>query len=42
MNKQLGSNENRKCDEDSDMHFNITQEGKPTDVPRRGAEGGEK
>jgi hypothetical protein len=41
MNNQLGSDQDRKCDEESDMHFNVVKEGKPTEVPCRGAKGGQ-
>jgi hypothetical protein len=41
MNNQLGSDEDRKCDEESDMHFNVVQEGKRTEVPCRRAKGGQ-
>ena len=41
MSNQLGSDEDRKCHEESDMHFNIVKEGKAAHVPRRGAERGE-
>jgi hypothetical protein len=40
MNDQLGSDEDRKCNEESDLNFNVVKEGKPTGVCR-GAEGGE-
>jgi hypothetical protein len=40
MNNQLGSDEDRKRNEESDMHLNIVKEGKPAGVPSRGAEGG--
>jgi hypothetical protein len=40
MDYQFGSDEYRKCDEESDMHLNIMKEGKVTCVPSRGAEGG--
>lgn len=40
MNKQFGRNEDGKCNEKSDMHFNIMKEGKPTRVPAQGAQGG--
>jgi len=41
MNNQLGKDEHRKCNEESDMHFNVVKERKPTDAPSRGTEDGE-
>jgi hypothetical protein len=40
MNDQLGSDENRKCNEESDVHFDVVKEREPTEVPRPGAYGG--
>jgi hypothetical protein len=41
MDNQLGGDQDRKCDEESGMHFNVVKEGKPTDAPSRGTEGAE-
>jgi hypothetical protein len=41
MDNQLGSDKDRKTDEESNMHLNIVKEGKPTDVPSRGTDGGQ-
>lgn len=41
MNKDFGPDENRKCDEESHMYFNIVKEGKLTNTPSREAQGGE-
>jgi hypothetical protein len=41
MNNQLGKDEHRKCNEESDMHFNVVKEGKATEATSRGAEHGE-
>ena len=38
MNNQLGNDEDRKCNEESDMHFNAVKEGKATEASSRGAE----
>jgi hypothetical protein len=38
MNNQLGSDEDRKCDEESDMYFNVVLKGKPAEFSCRGAE----
>jgi hypothetical protein len=40
MNDQLGSDKDRKCNEESDVHFNVVKEGELTEVPSRGAESG--
>ena len=38
MNHQFGGDENRKCNEESDLNFNIVKKGKPADVRSWGAE----
>ena len=40
MDYQLGSDEYRKCDEESDMHLYIMKEGEATAAPSQGAEAG--
>ena len=37
MDNQLGGDENRKCNEESDMHFNVVKEGEPRCISSRGA-----
>ena len=42
MDNQLGRDENRKCNEESDMHFNVVKERKPSctsSLPKLGAKG---
>jgi hypothetical protein len=41
MNNQFGSDEDRKGNKKSDMHFDVVQEGNPTDGSARGAKDGE-
>jgi hypothetical protein len=33
MHNQFGSDEYGKCNKESDMHFDVVKEGKPTGVP---------
>jgi hypothetical protein len=41
MNKQFVSYEDRKCNEESDMHLYVAKEGKPTGIHSRVVESSE-
>jgi len=41
MDNQLGSDESRKCNEESDMHFNVVKVGEPSSSSRGGKGGQE-
>jgi hypothetical protein len=42
MSNQFGGDEDRKGNQESDMHLNVVKEGKRNDAPSRGTEDGEK
>jgi len=39
MNNQLGNDENRQCDEESHLHFNVVRKESPPEFPAEGPKG---